>query len=262
MVEYDSKGCLPLKPSMLLVTLSSQVPHVASKPSALRVVPDTVRVIVHDTMFVLQPDKVRVTDWMSLALTFALFASGSALASAVPNPAVQGPIEGGVHGYAWNHSLFPLSTKAWNYTEREYFYSGMATNLAQGASAPYESRMLVRLPSDPRKFNGTVVAVPNLQTVCGGAAFGHALIKGLQDVVNTIAQGRSGSDMPSWSVKFAGAMDDQQINDVVNYLISIQKVPKDQNVCTNPAAVSPKPSATASASPSGGGATPTPTASP
>jgi len=111
-------------------------------------------------------------------------------------------------------------------------------------------------------FNGTVVAVPNLQTVCGGAAFGHALIKGLQDVVNTIAQGRSGSDMPSWSVKFAGAMDDQQINDVVNYLISIQKVPKDQNVCTNPAAVSPKPSATASASPSGGGATPTPTASP
>jgi mono/diheme cytochrome c family protein len=108
-------------------------------------------------------------------------------------------------------------------------------------------------------FNSVVVPVPNLQTVCGGAASGHALIKGLQDVVDTIAQGRAGTDMPSWSVRFAGAMDDQQINDVVNYLLSIQKVPKEQNVCTNPAAASPSP--TASPSPGGGGS-PTPTASP
>ncbi len=114
-------------------------------------------------------------------------------------------------------------------------------------------------------FNGTVVPVPNLQTVCGGAAFGHPLIKGLEDVVNTISEGRASTDMPSWSVRFAGAMDDQQINDVVNYLISIQKVPKDKNVCTNPAAASPSPSASASASPSGAASptpTPTPTASP
>jgi mono/diheme cytochrome c family protein len=109
-------------------------------------------------------------------------------------------------------------------------------------------------------FNGVVVPVPNLQTVCGGVAFGHALIKSLQDVVDTIAQGRAGSDMPSWSVRFAGAMDDEQINDVVNYLLSIQKVPKEQNVCTNPAAASPTPSA--SASPSGGGASPSPSTSP
>ena len=32
-------------------------------------------------------------------------------------------------------------------------------------------------------FNGTVVPVPNLQTVCGGAAFGHAQINSLQDVI-------------------------------------------------------------------------------
>jgi cytochrome c2 len=37
--------------------------------------------------------------------------------------------------------------------------------------------------------------------------------------------------MPSWSVRFAGAMDDQQINDLVNYLLSIQKVPTKDNVC-------------------------------
>jgi hypothetical protein len=40
--------------------------------------------------------------------------------------------------------------------------------------------------------------------------------------------------MPSWSVRFAGAMDDQQIQDLVNYILSIQKEPKDKNLCINP----------------------------
>ena len=80
-------------------------------------------------------------------------------------------------------------------------------------------------------FNGNLVQVPNLQTVCGGAKFGHPLIKSLQDVIATISQGRAGTDMPSWSVRFAGAMDDQQINDLVNYILSIQKVPVKDNVC-------------------------------
>ena len=101
-------------------------------------------------------------------------------------------------------------------------------------------------------FNQAVVVVPNLQTVCGGAAFGHPLIKSLDDVIATIAEGRDGTDMPSWSVRFKGAMDDQQIEDVVNYLLSIQsslgKVPNDQNVCLHPqTAASPSPSASAGA---------------
>ncbi len=105
-------------------------------------------------------------------------------------------------------------------------------------------------------FNGNVVVVPNLQTVCGGAKYGHPLISSLDDIVNTIAQGRDGTDMPSWSVKFKGAMDDQQINDIVDYLMSIQKVPFKDNLCINPnAAATPtpapsaSPSASASASP-------------
>jgi Cytochrome C oxidase, cbb3-type, subunit III len=115
-------------------------------------------------------------------------------------------------------------------------------------------------------FNGAVVAVPNLQTVCGGAAFNHPQIKSLDDVVNTIAQGRDGTDMPSWSVRYKGAMDDQQIEDVVNYLLSIQgavgHVPADQNVCLHPAA-SPAPSASGSASPSASAsASSSPSASP
>jgi len=109
-------------------------------------------------------------------------------------------------------------------------------------------------------FNGSVVVVPNLETVCGGTAFGHPLIKGLDDVINTISQGRTGTDMPSWSVRFAGAMDDQQINDLVNYILSIQKVPPSQNVCVNP----PKATTGASPTPSAGGsasASPSPSAS-
>jgi cytochrome c553 len=80
-------------------------------------------------------------------------------------------------------------------------------------------------------FNGNVVPVPNLQTVCGGSKSGHPLIKSLEDVIATISEGREGTDMPSWSVRFAGAMDDQQINDLVNYIISIQKVPPKDNLC-------------------------------
>lgn len=108
-------------------------------------------------------------------------------------------------------------------------------------------------------FNGRVVPVPSLETVCGGAAFGHPLIRSLDDIVTTIAEGRPNTDMPSWSVRFAGAMDDEQINDVVNYLLSIQKVPDEQNVCTNPAAASPSPAASPT---TGGGASPSPTSSP
>jgi mono/diheme cytochrome c family protein len=49
--------------------------------------------------------------------------------------------------------------------------------------------------------------------------------------VDTIANGRENTDMPSWSVRAKGAMDDQQINDIINYLLSIQVVPTDKNIC-------------------------------
>ena len=79
---------------------------------------------------------------------------------------------------------------------------------------------------------------PNLTTVCGGPLTGHPLIYGLNDIYTTIEQGRG--LMPSWSIRYAGALGDQQINDIVNYLVSIQdeeQVPFEHNVCTNPEAV-------------------------
>ncbi len=83
-------------------------------------------------------------------------------------------------------------------------------------------------------YNGSIVPVPDLTTVCGGEAYGHPLIQSLDDVVDVIAAGRAGTDMPSWSVRYAGAMNDHQIQDLVNYILDIQRVPPARNVCLNP----------------------------
>lgn len=91
------------------------------------------------------------------ATATAMLWAGAASAAGVPNPAVEGPIEGGVHGYPWNHSLYDLRGPGYDYTENEYFYGGTAKDLSSGATAPYESRMLVRLPRDPKDFSGTVL---------------------------------------------------------------------------------------------------------
>ncbi len=85
----------------------------------------------------------------------------------------------------------------------------------------------------------TPIPTPNLTTVCGGPWTGHPAIHGLDDIYATIEQGRAGTPMPSWSIRYAGALDDQQINDIVNYIVSIQdksQVPFKHNVCINPAA--------------------------
>ena len=87
-------------------------------------------------------------------------------------------------------------------------------------------------------FNGSIISTPDLQTVCGGPNTGHPLIHNLVDVKNTIMQGRAGTDMPSWSIRFAGGLDDQQIQDLIEYLVSVNEktVPFKENVCINPKA--------------------------
>jgi hypothetical protein len=89
----------------------------------------------------------------ALALGF----SDSAVAAGVPNPIVSGPVAGGVHGFAANSSAYPLSGNGYDYSENEYFFSGTATNLSNGNTAPYTTRMIVRLPKDPSKFNGIML---------------------------------------------------------------------------------------------------------
>src|SRR5919197_3557689 len=75
----------------------------------------------------------------------------------VADPTVSGPVEGGIMGYPWNKSLFALTGADFDYTEEEFFFGGTATDLSTGLAAPYESRMLVRLPRDPSTFSGIVL---------------------------------------------------------------------------------------------------------
>jgi mono/diheme cytochrome c family protein len=83
----------------------------------------------------------------------------------------------------------------------------------------------------------TPIITPDLTTVCGGPFAGHSAIYGVKDIYTTIEQGRG--IMPSWSIRYEGALNDQQINDIVTYLLSIQnedEVPLGENVCLNPEA--------------------------
>ena len=62
---------------------------------------------------------------------------------------------------------------------------------------------------------------------------------------------RGAATMPSWSIRYQGALDDQQINDIVNYLVNMssKNVPFEDNICINPDAV--KAANSPSASPAG-----------
>ncbi len=129
----------------------------------------------------------------ALALIFLTAAVAPTAASAAePNPTVTGPITGGcspacptppgpADGIHIPEAFDGVSNQApfiaADYTEEEYFFSGTATAFERDPTAPawtssgtwtarpsttippaaYTSRMLVRRPTDPRKFNGIVV---------------------------------------------------------------------------------------------------------
>jgi mono/diheme cytochrome c family protein len=97
---------------------------------------------------------------------------------------------------------------------------------AEGGSIPF-------LNAVTGEFN-PAYPVPPLNNVC--ARLTVADIDEPTNIRDTIMQGREGTPMPSWSVRFAGPMNDQQVQDLIAYLISIQTVPDEENLCTNPAA--------------------------
>ena len=109
--------------------------------------------------------------------------------------------------------------------------------------------------------------VPALNDVC--ARLGIDEPGGIRE---TIMEGRPDTPMPSWSVRFQGPMNDQQIQDLINYLVSIQiDIPEENNKCLNPPPATTGGGATPDESPTGetegdggggGGAEPSPEASP
>ncbi len=101
----------------------------------------------------------------------------------IPNASVTPPVTGGDRGQAFG-AFTPANAPA-GYVEEERFFSGTATAYAKagswgldgkwtatpGTRAPYNVRMLVRKPSDPRRFNGIlVVEWLNVTALSEGAA--------------------------------------------------------------------------------------------
>ncbi|WP_026310912.1 alpha/beta hydrolase domain-containing protein [Parafrankia elaeagni] len=90
-------------------------------------------------------------------------------AGAVASPAITVPAAGS-HGFPFQAEE-PALLAAKGYVEREFLFGGTATaynrngafgsdgrwQVTPGTQAPYQSRMLVRYPADPAKFNGTVL---------------------------------------------------------------------------------------------------------
>ncbi len=82
-----------------------------------------------------------------------------------------GPVSGGLHGWAFGASLADLADVG--YTEREFFLAGNAARYTlaepgdysfdgrwsaeKGGASPFRTRLLLRRPTDPTRFNGTVV---------------------------------------------------------------------------------------------------------
>lgn len=81
---------------------------------------------------------------------------------------------------------------------------------------------------------------PNLQNICAGNLGNpaHTQIARVEDIYQVISEGRPLSGMPTWSIRSDGALTDQQINDIVVYLVdmSSRNVPFEDNICINPLA--------------------------
>ena len=105
---------------------------------------------------------------------------------------------------------------------------------------------------------GLVFKSADLTTVCSRLT--------QEEIRMTVSEGRG--NMPAWSVENDGPLNDQQINDVVAYVVNLNstngKVPFADNKCSNPEAAAPEsPAASPSASPTEGkGSTGEATASP
>lgn len=114
----------------------------------------------------------RTASWMSVAIVCTLLvltALATVVVAAVPNPIVTGPIPATAplgdpsHNYpffATNHDL-----AQWGYVEEEFFIEGTANRYNTPSRAtgsiidsghPYKTRILVRRPIDPKRFEGTV----------------------------------------------------------------------------------------------------------
>ena len=101
---------------------------------------------------------------LAFLTTFAL--ATTTLAATAPVPKVSGSVAITQANPIWMASQLPLSR--WGYIEEEYFMEGTANIYAAmtapplqvASTVPYRTRILVRRPSDARRFSGNVILEP------------------------------------------------------------------------------------------------------
>src|SRR6266571_7806580 len=107
-----------------------------------------------------------------VVLTFAIQTRGQTPPGATPLPAVTGPVAVTATSFPFlaAHRLQePIDLARIGYVEEEFFVSGRANVYdwspageltVRTAGAPYTTRILVRRPSDPARFSGSVIVEP------------------------------------------------------------------------------------------------------
>jgi hypothetical protein len=174
----------------------------------------------------------------ALTLTLSLYSSALAdqpaqqeksVASNVPNPVVTGPIPSSPYGDP-SHNYPQLATSIdlgkYGYIEEEFFFEGKATRYSPDQSYetatsistghPYKSRMLVRRPASPDKFNGKVI-VEWLNVTSGYnldamfmSSYEHYLREGYAYVgvsAQRVGVHQAGSGLKAWSPARYGSLD-------------------------------------------------------
>lgn len=111
----------------------------------------------------------RVLPLLLTALLLALPPGSSHAQPAVPLPTVRGPLPVSEDSRPWlaaSHTQTPIDLAALGWVEEEFLISGNASVHDWGSdsglvtlatAAPYGTRLLLRRPADPSRFNGTVV---------------------------------------------------------------------------------------------------------
>jgi hypothetical protein len=113
---------------------------------------------------------------MRFLLAIGWAACAMAAGAVVPTPVVTGPIPSDVPGTSaarnWPFFATHIVMSDYGYVEQEFFFEGTATRyssptggapnntttaIVQSTGHPYKTRMLVRRPTDPARFNGIAI---------------------------------------------------------------------------------------------------------
>ena len=191
----------------------------------------------------------------------ALVSMASLAAAQIPNPVVTGPIAATApigdpsRNYPFFASNYDLAQ--WGYVEEEYFIAGTAnryntpsrqTGTIIDGGHPYKTRILVRRPIDPKRFEGTVfVEWSNVTNNTDSdndwhQVYGHVLRSGYVWVLvaaQRAAVHANTSGLRAWNPTRYGSLDLTVNNTITNDALSYDVFSQAAQAVRNPVGVAP-----------------------